>query len=98
MLVRNHHFCSTVISTPNQVLIDTADILIPTASITNLLPILDLIPGPMPWRTRVRNFREKEDAIYDKLINHAMRLHSSGIYTYVYLTLLRLNGAILVMA
>ncbi|KAG5337182.1 hypothetical protein C0989_010363 [Termitomyces sp. Mn162] len=54
----------------------------PTASITNFLPFLDLIPGPMPWRIRARLYRERHDALYEKLIDHAMRCSAAGMDTW----------------
>ncbi|KAG6860919.1 hypothetical protein C0995_006043, partial [Termitomyces sp. Mi166 len=54
----------------------------PTASITNFLPFLDLIPGPMPWRIRAQALRKRDDAIYKKLIDHAMRRNKSGMDTW----------------
>ncbi|KAG6809720.1 hypothetical protein H0H92_014994 [Tricholoma furcatifolium] len=47
-------------------------LLAPAASIINVLPFLDLIPGPMPWRTRARTFREHDDRIYKKLTDDAV--------------------------
>ncbi|KAG6864492.1 hypothetical protein C0991_009110 [Blastosporella zonata] len=44
----------------------------PTATIVNFLPFLDWIPGPMPWRIRAQLFCEREDMIYNKVINHAV--------------------------
>ncbi|KAG6860800.1 hypothetical protein C0995_007510 [Termitomyces sp. Mi166 len=55
---------------------------VPTASITNFFPFLDLIPGPMSWRIRARSFRERHDALYEKLTDHAMRRKSSGMDTW----------------
>ncbi|KAJ7628931.1 hypothetical protein FB45DRAFT_1028991 [Roridomyces roridus] len=36
----------------------------PSRSIINALPFLDMIPGPMPWRTRAAAFRKREDGDY----------------------------------
>ncbi|KAJ6490088.1 cytochrome P450 [Mycena sanguinolenta] len=54
----------------------------PTASIINVLPFLDLIPGPMPWRKRARTHRNREDALYDKLITRAVSGEASGMNTW----------------
>lgn len=54
----------------------------PSASITNVLPFLDKIPGPMPWRTRAKAYREREDAIYSKLITEAVSGKGSGMNTW----------------
>ncbi|KAG6860917.1 hypothetical protein C0995_006041 [Termitomyces sp. Mi166 len=54
----------------------------PTASIINFLPFLDLIPGPMPWRIRARSFRERNDVLFEKLIDHAMMCSASGMETW----------------
>ncbi|KAG6823055.1 hypothetical protein H0H92_011569, partial [Tricholoma furcatifolium] len=57
-------------------------VLSPAASIINVLPFLDLIPGPMPWRTYARAFRELEDQIYNKLIGEAVGGQASGMNTW----------------
>ncbi|KAJ6468880.1 cytochrome P450 [Mycena sanguinolenta] len=54
----------------------------PTASIMNVLPFLDLIPGPMPWRQQARTFRKREDALYDKLITRAVSGEASSMNTW----------------
>ncbi|KAG6872340.1 hypothetical protein C0995_010638 [Termitomyces sp. Mi166 len=61
---------------------DIVSLSIPTASITNFFPFLDLIPGPMPWRTRARSFVERDEVLYAKLVDHAMKCKSSGIDTW----------------
>jgi hypothetical protein len=55
---------------------------IPTASIINVLPFLDLIPGPMPWRKRAQAFRKRDGALYDKLITRAVSGEASGMNTW----------------
>ncbi|KAJ6490072.1 cytochrome P450 [Mycena sanguinolenta] len=50
----------------------------PSASIINVLPFLDIIPGPKPWQTRAQAFRKREDALYDKLITRAISGEASG--------------------
>ncbi|KAG6829138.1 hypothetical protein H0H87_012507 [Tephrocybe sp. NHM501043] len=54
----------------------------PSASIINVLPFLDYIPGPMPWRTRAKEYREREDAIYKKLIEDAVTGKGAGMNTW----------------
>ncbi|KAJ6448161.1 cytochrome P450 [Mycena sanguinolenta] len=54
----------------------------PAASIINVLPFLDLIPGPMPWRKRAQAYRKREDALYDKLITRAVSGEASGMNTW----------------
>ncbi|KAJ7639235.1 cytochrome P450 [Roridomyces roridus] len=54
----------------------------PSASIINVLPFLDWIPGPMPWRTRAREYRRREDALYDRLIKNAVEGSGSGMNTW----------------
>ncbi|KAF7372765.1 Steroid 17-alpha-hydroxylase/17,20 lyase [Mycena sanguinolenta] len=54
----------------------------PTASIMNILPFLDIIPGPMPWRIQARTHRKREDALYDKLITRAVSGEASGMNTW----------------
>ncbi|KAG6829536.1 hypothetical protein H0H92_004273 [Tricholoma furcatifolium] len=54
----------------------------PSASIINVFPFLDYIPGPMPWRTRARDYRQREDAIYKKLIDEAVTGKGSGMNTW----------------
>ncbi|KNZ81601.1 Cytochrome P450 2B11 [Termitomyces sp. J132] len=57
-------------------------LLAPSASIVNALPFLDLLPGPMPWRTRAQKFRKREDIVYGKLIDEAVRGKASGMNTW----------------
>ncbi|KAF7372746.1 Steroid 17-alpha-hydroxylase/17,20 lyase [Mycena sanguinolenta] len=54
----------------------------PTASIINVLPFLDIIPGPMPWRKRAQTYRKREDALYEKLITRAVSGEASGMNTW----------------
>ncbi|KAG6859131.1 hypothetical protein C0995_011268, partial [Termitomyces sp. Mi166 len=65
-----------------QVLAETAYLATPTASITNFLPFLDLIPGPMPWRTRAESYRKQHDALYEKLVDDAVTGKASGMSTW----------------
>ncbi|KAG6909891.1 hypothetical protein DXG01_014705 [Tephrocybe rancida] len=61
---------------------DFVQLCTPSASIINVLPFLDYIPGPMPWRTRAQAYREREDAIYKKLIDEAVTGKGSGMNTW----------------
>ncbi|KAG6871672.1 hypothetical protein C0995_001599 [Termitomyces sp. Mi166 len=61
---------------------ETAYLATPTASITNIFPFLDLIPGPMPWRTRAESFRKQNDALYEKLVDDAVTGKASGMDTW----------------
>ncbi|KAF7372763.1 Cytochrome P450 2B11 [Mycena sanguinolenta] len=54
----------------------------PSGSIINVLPFLDIIPGPMPWRKRAQIHRKREDALYDKLITCAISGEASGMNTW----------------
>ncbi|KAF7372783.1 Cytochrome P450 2B11 [Mycena sanguinolenta] len=54
----------------------------PSASIVNVLPFLDIVPGPMPWRKRAQSYRKREDALYDKLITRAVSGEASGMNTW----------------
>ncbi|KAJ7253781.1 hypothetical protein C8J57DRAFT_1658774 [Mycena rebaudengoi] len=54
----------------------------PSASIINVLPFLDIIPGPMPWRKRAQTYRKREDALYDRLITDAVSGKASGMNTW----------------
>ncbi|KAF7372722.1 Steroid 17-alpha-hydroxylase/17,20 lyase [Mycena sanguinolenta] len=54
----------------------------PTASIINVLPFLDMIPGSMPWRKRAQTHRRHEDAPYDRLITRAVSGDASGMNTW----------------
>ncbi|KAF7368136.1 Steroid 17-alpha-hydroxylase/17,20 lyase [Mycena sanguinolenta] len=54
----------------------------PSASIMNVLPFLDIIPGLMPWRKRAQTYRKREDALYDKLITRAVSGEASGMNTW----------------
>ncbi|KAG6826514.1 hypothetical protein H0H92_015526 [Tricholoma furcatifolium] len=58
-------------------------LLAPAASIINVFPFLDLIPGPMPWRARPKAFREHDNQIYNKLIDDAVVGQASGMNTRV---------------
>jgi hypothetical protein len=53
----------------------------PSASIINIFPFLDYIPGPMPWRKRARAYREREDALYERLVTEAVSGKASGMNT-----------------
>ncbi|KAG6811838.1 hypothetical protein H0H87_010125, partial [Tephrocybe sp. NHM501043] len=53
----------------------------PNASILNVFPFLDWIPGPMPWRTAAQSYRKKDNALYSKLINYALTGEASGMNT-----------------
>ncbi|KAJ6490086.1 cytochrome P450 [Mycena sanguinolenta] len=63
-------------------LVDLVSLCNPTASIINVVPLLDLIPGPMPWRRRAQTYRKREDALYDKLITRAISGEASGMNTW----------------
>ncbi|KAF7372925.1 Steroid 17-alpha-hydroxylase/17,20 lyase [Mycena sanguinolenta] len=54
----------------------------PSANIINVLPLLDIIPGPMPWRKRAQTHRKREDALYDRLITRAVSGEASGMNTW----------------
>ncbi|KAF7372747.1 Steroid 17-alpha-hydroxylase/17,20 lyase [Mycena sanguinolenta] len=54
----------------------------PFASIINVLPVLDLVPGPMPWRKRAQTHRKRDGALYDKLISRAVSGEASGMNTW----------------
>ncbi|KAG6875366.1 hypothetical protein C0993_009553, partial [Termitomyces sp. T159_Od127] len=54
----------------------------PTASIVNVLPFLDLIPGPMPWRTRARAFNKRDQTVYQELLDRALTGRASGMNTW----------------
>ncbi|KAG6883201.1 hypothetical protein C0993_007406, partial [Termitomyces sp. T159_Od127] len=62
-------------------LAEIANLASPTASITNFFPFLDLLPGPMPWRSRARSYQKRLDALYVKLIDHAVRCNAAGMDT-----------------
>ncbi|KAG6843880.1 hypothetical protein H0H87_012096 [Tephrocybe sp. NHM501043] len=63
-------------------------LLTPSASIINVLPFLDLIPGPMPWRTRAQSFRGREKAIFKRIIDEAVTGKGSGMNTYAFVKLI----------
>ncbi|KJA24942.1 hypothetical protein HYPSUDRAFT_53452 [Hypholoma sublateritium FD-334 SS-4] len=54
----------------------------PTASIINIFPFLDWIPGPMPWRTRARAYRKHENELYESLVREAVSGKNSGMNTW----------------
>ncbi|KAG5732267.1 Cytochrome P450 2B19 [Termitomyces sp. T112] len=64
------------------VLDEAVTLMTPTASIINVLPFLDLLPGPMPWRIRAQEFRKREDAVYKKLIDKALEGEALGMDTW----------------
>ncbi|KAJ7091817.1 cytochrome P450 [Mycena epipterygia] len=49
------------------------------ASIINVFPFLDYIPGPMPWRRRAAEFRKKEETVYANLARQAIEGENSSI-------------------
>lgn len=57
-----------------------------SASIINVFPFLDLIPGPMPWRKRGAEFRLREETVYAKLASEAIEGKNSNIEKYASLT------------
>ncbi|KAJ6475576.1 cytochrome P450 [Mycena sanguinolenta] len=63
-------------------LAEVAGLAHPAASIINVLPFLDIIPGPMPWRKRAQTYRKREDALYDKLVTRAVSGEASGMNTW----------------
>ncbi|KAF7368118.1 Cytochrome P450 2B19 [Mycena sanguinolenta] len=54
----------------------------PSATISNVLPFLDIIPGPTPWRKRAQTYRKREDGLYDRLITRAVSGEASGMNTW----------------
>ncbi|KAJ6448158.1 cytochrome P450 [Mycena sanguinolenta] len=54
----------------------------PSASIINILPFLDLIPGPMSWRKHAQTYHKREDALYNRLITGAVSGEASGMNTW----------------
>ncbi|KNZ76276.1 Steroid 17-alpha-hydroxylase/17,20 lyase [Termitomyces sp. J132] len=67
-------------------LAETVDIATPTASIINIFPFLDFIPGPMPWRTRAQSFRKQNNAFYEKVVDDAVTGKASEMNTYVFVS------------
>ncbi|KAF7372780.1 Steroid 17-alpha-hydroxylase/17,20 lyase [Mycena sanguinolenta] len=63
-------------------LADLSRLVNPSASIINVLPFLDIIPGPMPWRKHAQPYRKREDMLYDKLITRAISGEASGMNTW----------------
>ncbi|KAG6816244.1 hypothetical protein H0H87_007481 [Tephrocybe sp. NHM501043] len=61
---------------------ESVRLLTPNASILNLFPFLDWIPGPMLWRTTARAFRERENAFYNELVDHALTGKASEMNTW----------------
>ncbi|GLB41043.1 putative monooxygenase activity [Lyophyllum shimeji] len=52
------------------------------ASMINVFPFLDKIPGPMPWRTRAAKFRAKEEELYGNFAREAIEGKNSGLDTW----------------
>ncbi|KAG6909897.1 hypothetical protein DXG01_014711 [Tephrocybe rancida] len=52
------------------------------ASIINIFPFLDYIPGPMPWRTRAAEFRRKEETLYANFAKEAIEGKNSHFDTW----------------
>lgn len=55
----------------------------PSASIINIFPFLDWLPGPMPWRTRANAYRIRENQLYEDLVREALLRKASGMNMYV---------------
>lgn len=55
----------------------------PSASIVNVFPCLDGLPGPMPWRTRANAFRKRDGDLYAHLVREALSRKAAGMTTYV---------------
>ncbi|KAG6907957.1 hypothetical protein DXG01_006745 [Tephrocybe rancida] len=72
----------TLIGEYNQVLDELVNLSAPSASIINVLPFLDLIPGPMPWRTRAKSFRMRDADVYGRLVEDAVTGKNSGMNTW----------------
>ncbi|KAJ7639211.1 cytochrome P450 [Roridomyces roridus] len=58
------------------------NLLNPAASITNILPFLDWLPGPMPWRKRAEAYRKYEDDMYNRLFENALTGKGAGMNTW----------------
>ncbi|KAJ7639209.1 hypothetical protein FB45DRAFT_422721 [Roridomyces roridus] len=58
------------------------NLLDPAASITNILPFLDWLPGPMPWRKRAEAYRKYEDDMYNRLFENALTGKGAGMNTW----------------
>ncbi|KAG5730749.1 Steroid 17-alpha-hydroxylase/17,20 lyase [Termitomyces sp. T112] len=52
------------------------------ASIINVFPYLDWIPGPMPWRKRAAEFRRKEEMFYGNMARDAIEGNNSHLDTW----------------
>ncbi|KAG6844546.1 hypothetical protein H0H87_006030 [Tephrocybe sp. NHM501043] len=52
------------------------------ASIINIFPFLDYIPGPMPWRKRGAEFRRKEEILYANFAKEAIEGKNSHFDTW----------------
>ncbi|KAG6836127.1 hypothetical protein H0H93_011086 [Arthromyces matolae] len=64
------------------ILAELVRVVLPTASITNFFPFLDLIPGPMPWRRRAASFRKRHEDFYNQLFDNALTGKASGRNTW----------------
>ncbi|KAG6827120.1 hypothetical protein H0H92_013140 [Tricholoma furcatifolium] len=65
-----------------EVLAELEELYMPSSSIVNFLPFLDWIPWEMPWRTRAKAFRKRQEVLYKTLIDNAVNGKGSGMNTY----------------
>ncbi|KAG6836624.1 hypothetical protein H0H93_005967 [Arthromyces matolae] len=65
-----------------EVLAEGLQLALPSASIINVFPFLDLMPGPMPWRVRAKSFRQRDDALYEKLFDRCLTGEAGGMNTW----------------
>ncbi|KAG6806532.1 hypothetical protein H0H92_010920, partial [Tricholoma furcatifolium] len=70
------------LKTMRQILDDLLDLAVPSSSIVNFFPFLDFLPWEMPWRARAKAFRERQEGLYDSLINNAVNGKASGMNTW----------------
>ncbi|KAG6875493.1 hypothetical protein C0992_003585 [Termitomyces sp. T32_za158] len=67
--------CEPELQTFYDLFAEEACLLTPTASITNIFPFLDLIPGPMSWRTRAQSYRSQSNTL-SGVVNNRMVISS----------------------
>ncbi|KAG6808620.1 hypothetical protein H0H92_003467 [Tricholoma furcatifolium] len=62
--------------------VELAHLFTPNSTIINAFPFLDLIPWRMPWKTRAKAIRERNDALYEKLLDEAINGKASEMNTW----------------
>ncbi|KAG6809717.1 hypothetical protein H0H92_015024 [Tricholoma furcatifolium] len=65
-----------------EIMAEMLEFTVPSSSIVNFFPFLDYLPWEMPWRTRAKAFRERQEVLHDSLVNNAVNGKASGMNTW----------------